>query len=104
MPTLRQRSIAVAQRPREEGRRQRDGVLNALMTTADNGHAHCAVFHELTGDGLTTAGPNGHRHEIRGLDVLPADGHTHELTMRRCFMHHTAGGNHGRMAANDNGL
>lgn len=47
------------------------------------GHTHVAIFNDL-GDGFTTMGPDGHLHEVRGCDVLPArDGHTHELTADR---------------------
>jgi hypothetical protein len=75
-------------------RRKREAVRVAVKTTIDAGHGHCALFVSDTGDGRTSV-DDGHFHRVAGLEVLPARGHTHELSDRRCVRRHaTETGNH----------
>lgn len=56
----------------------------ALVTTmsGSSSHRHVATFDD-EGNGTTTF-VAGHKHTIKGLDVLPdVDGHAHELTIVR---------------------
>lgn len=54
-----------------------------LWTTTKNGHRHVAIFDEH-GNGYTTNdGDHVHFHVVKWLDVLPAQGHSHELTAIR---------------------
>ena len=54
-----------------------------LTTPGPDGHVHCASI-DPDGGGHTAAAPDGHTHVVRGLDVEPAGGHTHELGIERC--------------------
>lgn len=55
----------------------------ALLTTpGTDAHTHVAVFDDA-GTGYTSEAPDGHWHGVVLCDVLPAQGHTHELTTER---------------------
>lgn len=65
--------------------REHDPALVYLRTDSGTGqapHTHLAIFDD-EGNGRTTDAPDGHAHEIRGLDVQPAGGHTHRLGTER---------------------
>jgi hypothetical protein len=61
-----------------------EGTLVYVYTApgGELGHRHVAIFDEA-GDGITTEGPDGHVHVIRGLDLDPSDGHSHGLSCQR---------------------
>jgi len=69
---------------RGEGARAHEPVLVFLWTDRAGRpeHQHVAVFDDH-GWGITSE-TQGHTHEVRGLEVMPAaDGHRHELTIER---------------------
>lgn len=75
--------------PEAPRQRMRDGIRTATITVpAKDGHLHCALYNAETGDGFTTPGPDGHVHQVRALDVMPAAGHAHDLSARRCPERH----------------
>jgi hypothetical protein len=45
-------------------------------------HHHVAVFNGA-GNGNTTEAADGHSHRVVELEIMPANGHTHELTAVR---------------------
>ena len=96
MSTPAHRPVALAERPRRLAREQ---IYTALLTTRGGGdrHRHCGVFVGETGNGETDAGPDGHVHQIKALDVMPAGGHMHELSVERCPQRHNFDPTHGRL-------
>jgi hypothetical protein len=69
--------------------RARDGIRQAIITTpAKDGHVHCALFVGDTGDGFTSPAKDGHQHEVRGLEIMIANGHRHDTSARRCTERH----------------
>jgi hypothetical protein len=96
MPALHHR-VAVVERQRYHQRLPRERAYTTLLTTWAGAprHQHCGVFLGETGDGYTDPGPDGHVHEIRGLDVLAAGGHLHELSTQRCPRVHNFDPTHG---------
>jgi hypothetical protein len=76
-------------------RRVREVARVAVKTTSEAGHQHCAFFVSETGDGRTSQADDGHFHRVAAFEVLPARGHVHELSDRRCLRRHaTETGNH----------
>ncbi len=75
-------------------RRVRERQESHVMTAPGgaNKHRHCTTI-DTEGNGCTDAGPDGHVHEIVGLEVLPAgaDGHTHGISAQRCPAQHFRG-------------
>jgi hypothetical protein len=71
---------------RRKARNTMDRQQVALFTSWGHGHRHTAIFGSEKGNGATTDDHTGHVHAIRGLEVLPAAGHTHELSAVRAFM------------------
>ena len=74
----------------------RDVAYVALKTEEAGGHSHCAYFLADDGNGRTSEADDGHFHHVLGLEVLPARGHTHELSGTRCLERHNERGNHVR--------
>jgi hypothetical protein len=74
-----------------ESRRYRlHDVKVVVVRTAPAGadrHTHCAMMND-DGFGVTSPGPDGHVHDVDGCDILPADGHTHDLSAQRCDREH----------------
>lgn len=69
--------------------RERDGIRQAIITTpGPGGHTHCALFVGDTGDGFTSPAADGHYHQVRELAILPANGHVHDTSARRCTERH----------------
>jgi hypothetical protein len=80
----------VALKPRTH--RTHDQTMVSVRTApggADR-HVHCACFDDEDGNGQTSAGANGHVHQVRGFDVMPAgpDGHRHDFSAQRCLRRH----------------
>lgn len=75
--------------PRRRGR-EREPIRSAVMTAPGgrDRHVHCLVFFGETGTGFSSPGPDGHIHKVKGLDVMPNAGHTHDLSARRCNERH----------------
>lgn len=64
----------------------REAARSLVMTTPGptDRHRHCSLV-DTDGNGYTTPGADGHRHQIIGLEVMRApDGHAHELSAQRC--------------------
>lgn len=78
--------------------RVHDAARVAVRTAPGPGdrHVHCAVFDGESGDGATSPGPDGHVHEVVGLEVQEAAGHCHEMSARRCDERHNERGAHVR--------
>jgi hypothetical protein len=80
----------------EPRRRVRESIRSAVKTApggADR-HVHCAIFLGDDGRGCTSPAPDGHFHVIRDLEIVPAEGHTHDLSSVRCLERHTRTARH----------
>jgi hypothetical protein len=55
-------------------------------------HRHCTTI-DTEGNGSTSPAPDGHAHEVQGLEVVAAgaDGHTHGMSAQRCAAEHQRG-------------
>lgn len=71
--------------------RVRDQRFSYVRTEEAAGHVHCCAIGP-SGSGWTSTAPDGHRHLIRDLELLPAAGHTHELSEHRCLKDHDGEG------------
>jgi len=76
--------------PGERRGRQRDPIRQAVKTVpgGTDRHVHCVIFEGDDGDGFTTPGVDGHVHQVEGLELVAAGGHTHDLSATRCDASH----------------
>lgn len=74
---------------RLRGRGNHQAEWSYVVTTPAAGHTHCAAVDD-DGNGYTAPGPDGHVHEVAGLELLASGGHTHELGAERCRRQHRA--------------
>ncbi len=74
-------------------RRVREPQIAYVMTApgGPDHHRHCAAV-KSDGRGRTAPGPDGHVHQVDGLEVLAADdGHSHGMSAQRCQSEHQRG-------------
>ena len=82
-------------------RRKRDLARSSVVSSpgGSDRHTHCVIFRAQSGDGYTSPAVDGHTHVVRGLEVLAASGHTHDLSSVRCGHAHGSRDERSRGAA-----